>query len=747
MRRGFGFVIGILFGLMTSVYADIERWSPLGPIYGGVVKTMVSNDLYIYAGTRGDGVFRREVACANWKQIGLRNLAVNALAIHPQVPGTIFAGLQSNGLYVSHNAGLTWAKMNQFAKDSILDIEWHSKYPNLICLVGYFNGIAISRDRGMTWEPGNRGLGDVSVIRSVEFHSEDENIMFAATSGGGVFRSEDRGTSWTPANSGISSSNVHDLAYQPLTDIWYAGTYEHGVFRSRDMGESWEPISSGIPRKYPYSYIQVLEVDRRNPDLVYAGAREGLFISRDRGNTWESQLALLEFDVLSIEPLATGVLVGTWAAGVYRKTESDAWIWWNEGLTNINISGFAINPADSNIMVATTWGAGLYVTMDGGKNWHLSDSGITNKMTIDSVILPGDPTRIYATSDGRGIFLSEDSGRTWRAVNQGLNAGIITSILIDPVNRNKIYAGTEYVGLYISEDAGESWQPTGLDRYAIWEIAVNPQNPDIIYVGTWGITAYAYEGLAVLRTLDGGVTWEVVLELKNAALALAIDPTCPDCIYVGTHGSGVFKSLDGGETWRQINQGLREPKIWDLMIAPWDPNYLFVATGGGGIYYSANSGDHWVEMNNGLENLNFSAIGLIPGQMNKIIAAGTSGFYSYTLSSPNSHTTSEPTDVTAPIVERTEVFANFPNPFKSETWIPYQIIDATDVRISIYSVDGNRIRKLQADARNRGEYTTRGSAVYWDGKNDEGEPAANGTYFYHFQAGDYRASKKMVIMR
>ena len=239
----------------------------------------------------------------------------------------------------------------------------------------------------------------------------------------------------------------------------------------------------------------------------------------------------------------------------------------------------------------------------------------------------------------------------------------------------------------------------------------------------------------------------MVLELKNAALALAIDPTCPDCIYVGTHGSGVFKSLDGGETWRQINQGLRELKIWDLMIAPWDPNYLFVATGGGGIYYSANSGDHWVEMNNGLENLNFSAIGLIPGQMNKIIAAGTSGFYSYTLSSPNSHTTSEPTDVTAPIVERTEVFANFPNPFKSETWIPYQIIDATDVRISIYSVDGNRIRKLQADARNRGEYTTRGSAVYWDGKNDEGEPVANGTYFYHFEAGNYRVSKKMVIMR
>ena len=743
MRRELTLVFGILFYFMTSVYADIERWSPLGPIYGGVVRAMVSDGLHVYAGTRGDGVFRREIACSDWKQIGLRNLAVNALAIHRQAPGTVFAGLQSNGLYVSHNGGLTWAETNQFSKDSILDIKWHPKNSNLMCLVGYYNRIAISRDRGLTWESRNRGLENAIVIRSVEFHPEDEDVMFAATTGGGVFKSQDGGASWTPVNSGISSKDVRCLAYQPLIDIWYAGTYEHGVFHSSDMGKSWKPMESGIPRIYPYSYIQALQVDPQNPDLVYAGAREGFFISRDRGKTWESQLALLEFDVRSIVPLATDLLVGTWAAGVFRKTVSDAWILWNEGLTNINISGFVINPADSDMMVATTWGAGTYITRDRGKSWHLSDSGITNKMTIDSVIPPERPNRVYTTSDGKGIFLSEDSGRTWRPINQGLNAGIITSILLDPVHPNRIYAGSEYRGVFRSEDAGESWQPTGLDRYAIWEIAVNPDNPDIIYVGTWGITAYAFEGLAVLRTLDGGATWEVILEPKNAALALAIDPSRPDTVFVGTHGSGMFKSLDGGETWQQINQGLRQLKIWDLLIAPWDPSYLFIATGGGGIYYSANAGDHWVEMNDGLENLNFSAIGLIPGPMNQLIAAGTSGFYSYTFSA----STSEPIEEVEPIVERTEVFANFPNPFKSETYIPYQLVDNTDVKISIYSVNGDRIRTLRADARHRGVYTTRGTAAYWDGQNDKGELVANGTYFYHFEAGGYRALKKMVIVR
>ena len=743
MRKNYGFVVGLFYGFVTSIYADIGRWSPLGPIYGGVVRAMVSNGNNVYVGTQGDGVFRREIAGADWQQIGLKNAAVNALAIHPQVPGTIFAGLQSDGLYVSHNGGLTWENTNQFAKDSIIDIKWHPKNPNLLCLVGYYNRVVISRDRGRTWESENQALANATVVRSVELHSDDEDIMFTATTGGGVFKSEDGGISWMPANSGITSTNVRCLTYQPLTDVWYAGTYEHGVFRSLDTGESWEPINSGIPKAYPYSSIRVLEVDPRNPNLIYAGGRAGFYISRDHGNTWEGEDALLAFEVRTIELLPTRLLVGTWGAGVFRKTKSNAWGPWNEGLTNINISGFVINPADPRMMVATTWGAGLYVTRDGGRNWHLSDTGITNKMTIDTVIPPGEPSRIYTTSDGKGIFLSEDSGRTWRPINDGLNAGIVTSILLDPVHPNRIYAGTEYVGLYRSDDAGESWQQTGLDRYAIWEIAVNPQNPDIIYVGTWGITAYAFEGRAVLRTLDGGATWEIVLELEDAALALAIDPTCPDCVYVGTHGSGVYKSLDGGKSWQRINQGLRELKIWDLLIAPWDPNYIYIATGGGGIYYSANSGDQWVEMNNGLENLNFSAIGLISGQTNQLIAGGSSGFYSYSLPSPSS----EPAEVIDPIVERMEVFANFPNPFKSETWIPYQLVDKTNVQISIYSVDGVHIRTLQANNRQRGEYSTRGAAVYWDGKNNRGEQVANGTYFYRFQAGDYSATKKMVIMR
>ena len=167
--------------------------------------------------------------------------------------------------------------IGQFTKDSILDIEWHPKFPNLICLVAYYNEIAISRDRGVTWELRNHGLENATLIRTVEFHSEDENIIFAATTGGGVFRSEDGGARWTPVNSGISSRKIRCLAYQPMTDMWYAGTYDHGIFRSRDMGESWEPIILEYPRHTLTAPSESLRLTPRNPDLSIRRRARGVF--------------------------------------------------------------------------------------------------------------------------------------------------------------------------------------------------------------------------------------------------------------------------------------------------------------------------------------------------------------------------------------------------------------------------------------------------------------------------------------
>ena len=99
------------------------------------------------------------------------------------------------------------------------------------------------------------------------------------------------------------------------------------------------------------------------------------------------------------------------------------------------------------------------------------------------------------------------------------------------------------------------------------------------------------------------------------------------------------------------------------------------------------------------------------------------------------------------IVTETKVLSNYPNPFNPETWIPYQLSAEAKVEISIYSVDGPRVRTLQFGTRPRGIYITKEKAAYWDGQNHTGEAVSSGTYFYHFQAGDYDTTKKMVILK
>ena len=96
---------------------------------------------------------------------------------------------------------------------------------------------------------------------------------------------------------------------------------------------------------------------------------------------------------------------------------------------------------------------------------------------------------------------------------------------------------------------------------------------------------------------------------------------------------------------------------------------------------------------------------------------------------------------------KTELLANFPNPFNPETWIPYQLAESADVSIQIYSSDGQLIRTLDLGKKTAGLYQNKGAAAYWDGKNEIGEPVASGVYYYKLSADNFNATRKMVIRK
>ena len=102
---------------------------------------------------------------------------------------------------------------------------------------------------------------------------------------------------------------------------------------------------------------------------------------------------------------------------------------------------------------------------------------------------------------------------------------------------------------------------------------------------------------------------------------------------------------------------------------------------------------------------------------------------------------------TRTIPNETRLYPNFPNPFNPETWIPYQLAEAAEVHISIYDVQGQRVRELPIGFRAVGIYTNRSEAAYWNGRNDIGELVTSGIYFYTLRAGDFSDTRKMLILK
>ncbi len=98
-------------------------------------------------------------------------------------------------------------------------------------------------------------------------------------------------------------------------------------------------------------------------------------------------------------------------------------------------------------------------------------------------------------------------------------------------------------------------------------------------------------------------------------------------------------------------------------------------------------------------------------------------------------------------VKRATLLANFPNPLNPETWIPYQLAEAAYVRIRIYDIAGHLVRELDLGTKPAGSYLSRESAAYWDGRNDMGESVSSGVYFYTLEAGDYRRTRRMTVVR
>jgi photosystem II stability/assembly factor-like uncharacterized protein len=240
--------------------------------------------------------------------------------------------------------------------------------------------------------------------------------------------------------------------------------------------------------------------------------------------------------------------------------------------------------------------------------------------------VPGSSHLFYTGYTGGGLWESTDAGHYWTPITDGqLEAGAIGAVTVAPSDANVIYLGTGSVcirgnistgrGLYRSEDRGRTWDFIGLpESGAIGSIVVHPDDPDLVYVAALGHIFGKNEERGIFRSTDGGATWEGVLVLNDSTGAsdLVMDPSNPRVLYAGmwraerkpwtlisgAEEGGVYKSVDGGDSWTRLENGLPEGKIGKvgLAVSPADPDRVWAmveANPGNGLYRSDDGGESW----------------------------------------------------------------------------------------------------------------------------------------------------------
>jgi len=395
--------------------------------------------------------------------------------------------------------------------------------------------------------------GDVRVIT---IDPKDKNRLYVSTLDGQIHTSADGGATWKL----LVNLNRPQLVLDQLivdsrdSKIIYTSGHRHkapgGFFKTTDGGATWTEAKE-LNKESIHSMVQ----SPSDPNVILVGTINGVWISDNSGDDWKkisSETMPINIGSLAIDPrTADTIYAGTWWRA-YKSTDSGKnWRLIKDGMIDdSDVFAITINKDNPNHIVASAC-SGIYESMNKGEKWSkIQGIPSQSRRTRDILQHPSRPKTIYAATT-EGFWMTSDGGKTWAMTSQRNLE--INSIAVHPENPDKVFIGTNNYGVMVSIDGGKNFKTTN-DNFSsrfTYSVTVDIQNPNRLYATTHNT---ATGGGFVFISADGGATWQQAKNLDIARVspyAFLQDRLNPDTIYLGTN-VGMFRSLDRGYNWTQL---------------------------------------------------------------------------------------------------------------------------------------------------------------------------------------------------
>lgn len=534
-----------------------------------------------------NGVYTSSDSGNTWKQLGRGTLGrdsgqVKSLAFSSQ--GFLFAAAE-NGAYYSDDDGAGWTKIPGLPYETLGGLALQKGRDERV--YAYTNGAGlytgtVRKDGSIAWDSDARGQVIQKLQPRIYFTQiikdpRANDLVYASGFPGGIFKSADGGRRWHEANFGMVSFDVEDplrqgyyaLAVSPSDpDVLYLGLYGKGVYRSVNGAATWYPVN-GAGRELANKYITALVIDSRDSRVVYVAAEDGIYRTKDSGQSWQNiSTGLTTLEIRTLCQNSAGELfAGSKGYGIFQ---------WRDG----------------------EWQA-LLPFGQWGVFWPMWDDRPLYQYT-SLLIHPENSLRVMMGTFPQGIYLSEDGGASWHESNIGWTMDGVFRLVHHPEKPSLVFAGT-YNGLNRSYDFGKHWQmsDTGWpDEQWVFSIDFDLRDPSIMYACSKngeneGRGAEGFHG-TVMKSTDGGDSWFSImsgLDSNQEFYEILVDRYDPLVLYLAAQNQGVMISTDAGRSWQSWNEGLfnRRPgtngnNVTHCLLLSADGNLLYFGSAGAGVF-------------------------------------------------------------------------------------------------------------------------------------------------------------------